>query len=605
MSDNSNNQVNSGRYDLNRLLSERKSLLVNPDMHTTELSQNWDRIQRTASSSRDQLAQLPHWERSALADSLTSKNPTSLDQTIGRGAAKEAAGEDLKNLWGDWGMGGAGTNLGLGTGSDDEDNITNDRPLDEEIEPEESKPEDNDDTESDGGASDAEGEDGEPEPEGSEPESPEGNPNLVKGLGEDAAKAGETAGKAAEVAEAAEGAAAAAEGAAAAAETTAVVAEGGSVILPFLIVVIAIGLIIALLTALYAKYGSPGDDKKADGTTPTVICIDPGHPSENAGAPGEAALVFKMATELKVLLESKGYSVVMTKSTVQEKVLNAERVKRCAAGKADFMYRIHGDGTARSAGYPYHIYPTSGMTNIYTASKSYSQTIQSELVKALGVKAGTSGPVKDGGTCDDKTCTGKDLDGSVEANKISLPVSLIESIQLSPSGSSWLDDSANRAKFLGGISSGIVKAIPPTKAGGNAQGIIDLACKIKDDAPSYTYYKTIMLKAITDCYGFVSTVVQNTVDKDVGYSNSAYLAVSNYFEKHPEKYQIIRNVTSTSQLQPGDLLFNENASGSHASIYVGDKGCGCSRDAVSASLNDHAPQCSNWYSAMSTAVRLK
>jgi len=594
----SNNQTRSNRYDLNRLLSKRRGLLANPDIHTTELAQNWADIKTAAPSSKSEISQLKQWERNALNSSLASGSPDSLDQTIGKGAAKEAASDDFKKFQSDWALGGGDQASNWWPGDEGPETEKNTAIPERESEPEITEPEENVDSdteaEPDGGAPT---ENGDPTPE-----TPEGSPNLVKGLGEDAAKAGETAGKAAEVAEAAEGAAAAA---AATAETAAVAAEGGSVILPFLIAVIVIGLIIALLTALYAKYGSPGDDKKEDGTTQTVICLDPGHPSENAGAPGEAALVFKMASELKSLLEGKGYSVVMTKSTEAEKVLNAERVARCAAGKADFMYRIHGDGTARSAGYPYHIYPTSSMTAIYTNSKSYSQIIQSELAKVLGVNSSSSGAVKDGGTCDDKTCTGKDLDGSVEANKIGLPVSLIESIQLNSSGGSWLDDNNNRAKFLKGIASGIEKAIPPTKAGGNAQGIIDLACKIKDDAPGYSYYKTIMLKAITDCYGFVSTVVQNTVDKDVGYSNSAYLAVSNYFEKHPEKYQIIRDVTSTSQLRPGDLLFNETASGSHASIFVGDKGCGCSRDAVSASLNDHAPQCSNWYSDMSTAVRLK
>lgn len=177
---------------------------------------------------------------------------------------------DAGSAWKDWGMGGAGADLGTGTGAEDEEEES-DRTREDDPEPEEPEPEENDTQDTDPAPDqdgDKQGEDDEVG-EG-EPEPAESNPNLVKGLGEDAAKAGETASKAAEVAEAAEGAAAAAEAAAATTETVAVAAEGGSVILPFLLVTIALFILISVVWALYAKFGSPAE-AQPEYTAPTEV----------------------------------------------------------------------------------------------------------------------------------------------------------------------------------------------------------------------------------------------------------------------------------------------------------------------------------------------
>ena len=67
-----------------------------------------------------------------------------------------------------------------------------------------------------------------------------------------------------------------------------------------------------------------------------------------------------------------------------------------------------------------------------------------------------------------------------------------------------------------------------------------------------------------------------------------------YVQDHPEKYTIIDKPTSTSQLQPGDILIynvnpaNMNSNG-HTEIYVGDQGFP-NFPIITASLTDHTPQ---------------
>lgn len=84
-----------------------------------------------------------------------------------------------------------------------------------------------------------------------------------------------------------------------------------------------------------------------------VICIDPGHPSENGvGAKGkgisEVQLVWNVALLTKTDLEKAGYRVVLTKSSVNEKVTNRRRAEIANAAKASLMLRLHADAGSHS-----------------------------------------------------------------------------------------------------------------------------------------------------------------------------------------------------------------------------------------------------------------
>lgn len=148
-----------------------------------------------------------------------------------------------------------------------------------------------------------------------------------------------------------------------------------------------------------------------------------------------------------------------------------------------------------------------------------------------------------------------------------------------------------------------------SKACSFAQSVKAAGCVDKVTCAVETLYNSVRQKDFSDCYGFVVTsaiesgVIPET-DISAAVAPRASDAIASYYSKHPEKYEIIGPITSTKQLQPGDMLFNTRT-GSHATIYIGDDYCDCKTNSLSASLNTHGPQCSSWYSDMQWAVRLK
>src|SRR3982751_3843485 len=85
---------------------------------------------------------------------------------------------------------------------------------------------------------------------------------------------------------------------------------------------------------------------------PTVICIDPGHPSEvNDGktiqnGTSEVHIAWVTALKLQKLLEAKGYQVVLTKAEENQLVRNKERALVANRAHAALMIRLHCDAFA-------------------------------------------------------------------------------------------------------------------------------------------------------------------------------------------------------------------------------------------------------------------
>lgn len=105
----------------------------------------------------------------------------------------------------------------------------------------------------------------------------------------------------------------------------------------------------------------------------------------------------------------------------------------------------------------------------------------------------------------------------------------------------------------------------------------------------------------SDCGVFVATVmVASGADSD--YPLRVTTTQQAYMESHPEKYENRGNPKSTAELKPGDILVNS----SHIYIYVGDQSPQNKPkyNSVGASLHDHVPQATNFYSGF-TAYRLK
>ena len=91
-----------------------------------------------------------------------------------------------------------------------------------------------------------------------------------------------------------------------------------------------------------------------------IICIDPGHPSENGrGSRGkkidEVTAAWKVGNRLKKLLVAEGYKVVMTKTSLNQNVRNKKRAEIANAARANLMVRLHCDaagGSGISVYYP-------------------------------------------------------------------------------------------------------------------------------------------------------------------------------------------------------------------------------------------------------------
>ncbi len=91
-----------------------------------------------------------------------------------------------------------------------------------------------------------------------------------------------------------------------------------------------------------------------------VICLDPGHTSENgSGTRGkkltELGVAWRVACLLKPLLEADGYDVVLTKTSQGEKVTNRQRADIANKAGAALLLRLHcdaGSGTGFASYYP-------------------------------------------------------------------------------------------------------------------------------------------------------------------------------------------------------------------------------------------------------------
>ena len=85
-----------------------------------------------------------------------------------------------------------------------------------------------------------------------------------------------------------------------------------------------------------------------------------------------------------------------------------------------------------------------------------------------------------------------------------------------------------------------------------------------------------------DCGAFVGTVMRTSgVDKN--YPEASTSAQLEYAKQHPEKYAVLAAITSTADMQPGDILVTSN----HTFIFVGKQSNG--NDQASASQGDRMP----------------
>src|SRR3712207_4958848 len=93
------------------------------------------------------------------------------------------------------------------------------------------------------------------------------------------------------------------------------------------------------------------EEATAEAAAKTVVCIDPGHPSEVASGrtmqhgTNETEVAWRVALKLKDELERAGYAVVLTKSAEDELVRNRDRALVANRARAALMVRLHCDAS--------------------------------------------------------------------------------------------------------------------------------------------------------------------------------------------------------------------------------------------------------------------
>ena len=143
-----------------------------------------------------------------------------------------------------------------------------------------------------------------------------------------------------------------------------------------------------------------------------LICLDPGHGTppavgaqverigpgskvmkikDGGGAPGEAAIVLRVAQKTRTLLLKRGYRVATTRTGptfTYGTGGNVARAKFCNERHAALMLRIHADGSVSPSAHGIKtLYPVNrrGWTgDIYARSLSAARAVQRSIVVATG-----------------------------------------------------------------------------------------------------------------------------------------------------------------------------------------------------------------------------
>jgi hypothetical protein len=208
-------------------------------------------------------------------------------------------------------------------------------------------------------------------------------------------------------------------------------------------------------------------------TSAPVIVLDPGHsPSTcqvvkdglvTSGASGEMAVNWAIANYLKPKLETLGYAVVMTKTSLNECVSNKTRAEIANANNAALFFRIHQNSGSDSHYFMITPAVTSPYTGLPTADSIAKGSAAAHIIipsldaAGLPLTSRTSPYWVDsqaGAEGADSNCPSL-LAGSCYSR---VPVTLIE---MGGAAHVWLDTAANQDTMASALATAISKAVPP------------------------------------------------------------------------------------------------------------------------------------------------
>jgi|GEM_PF-2039778 len=323
--------------------------------------------------------------------------------------------------------------------------------------------------------------------------------------------AGETVGLAGEAATAAGSAAPAVAGLAAAAP----VAEGAVVVgaaatvspLGILLIIGAIFIFLVALTLFF--FWNPEDAKGGEttGASKTVICVDPGHPSElasstsasdyakdkaswesnktgaNGGTSGGGVTERKINQQVADLLvqelRDRGYSVVETKSDSETFMSNLDRGKTCSNAKAAVMVKVHNDGGSGAYNGMNFYYPNKSIADSKAKDNSVAYEMSdSTFSSAIDLKEALKKAFSDGQTKYSYAYNSTSTDGQKNNNNgfgytYNIPTTLLEMSDMGGSSVNFIKNTDNQKKIVKALADGIEGFVPATSGvSGSCQALL-------------------------------------------------------------------------------------------------------------------------------------
>jgi N-acetylmuramoyl-L-alanine amidase len=209
-------------------------------------------------------------------------------------------------------------------------------------------------------------------------------------------------------------------------------------------------------------------------STRTVVCIDPGHPSEVASGrnvqngTSEAHVDWAVATRLRESLEARGYEVVLTKSSEEELVRNKDRALIANRARAALMIRLHCDASTER-GFAVYYPDRKGRAKDGTAGPAESVIEGSrraaEAVHA-GLAEGLQGALNDNGVRTDyQTKVGREQGGALTGSIFSeVPVVTIEMVVLSDAADAeFIKTEEGQRRMAEAIAGGVTRFVSPER----------------------------------------------------------------------------------------------------------------------------------------------
>ncbi|HVF44540.1 MAG TPA: N-acetylmuramoyl-L-alanine amidase [Pyrinomonadaceae bacterium] len=219
---------------------------------------------------------------------------------------------------------------------------------------------------------------------------------------------------------------------------------------------------------------APAAPKVKAASARTIVCIDPGHPSEVASGKNlqngtsETRTNWAVATRLRDELEARGYEVVMTKASEDELVRNKDRALVANRARASLMIRLHCDASAER-GFAVYYPDRAGRAKDGTKGPGPSVIEESrraaEAVHA-GLAEGLGGALEDNGVRTDfQTKVGRDQGGALTGSIFSeVPVVTIEMVVLSDGAdASFIKAEEGQRRMAEAIARGVERYVGPSK----------------------------------------------------------------------------------------------------------------------------------------------